>query len=88
MTEDRVAYAHSIDPCGRPDSEAAEYAYLAVHFQADQHDRLDEAIAAQLADDGEDVLTEAMFTKVGEIGFDYTRRRATVIVRSHAAKTS
>jgi Mg2+-importing ATPase len=86
LTEDRVAYAHSIDPCGRPDSEAAEYAYLAVHFQADQHDRLDEAIAAQLADDGEDVLTEAMFTKVGEIGFDYTRRRATVIVRSHAGE--
>ncbi|MGH8919587.1 MAG: HAD-IC family P-type ATPase, partial [Actinomycetes bacterium] len=80
LTEDRVAYAHSIDLSGRPDGEAAEYAYLAVHFQADRHDRLDEAIAAQLADEDEDLVTEAMFSKVGEISFDHTRRRATVVV--------
>jgi Mg2+-importing ATPase len=80
LTEDRVAYAHSIDLSGRPDGEAAEYAYLAVHFQADRHDRLDEAIAAQLADEDEDLVTEAMFSKVGEIAFDHDRRRATVVV--------
>ncbi|SEO44091.1 magnesium-translocating P-type ATPase [Amycolatopsis saalfeldensis] len=80
LTEDRVAYAHSIDLSGRPDGEAAEYAYLAVHFQADRHDRLDEAIAAQLADEDEDLVTEAMFSKVAEIAFDHDRRRATVVV--------
>ena len=80
LTEDRVAYAHSIDLSGRPDGEAAEYAYLAVHFQADRHDRLDEAIAAQLADEDEDLVTEAVFSKVGELAFDHDRRRATVIV--------
>ncbi|HET6711302.1 magnesium-translocating P-type ATPase, partial [Amycolatopsis sp.] len=81
LTEDRVAFAHSIDSGGRPDGEAAEYACLAVHFQADQHDRLDEAIVAQFAGPGDDVVTDALFTKVDELGFDHTRRRATVVVR-------
>ncbi|MEU0528926.1 magnesium-translocating P-type ATPase [Amycolatopsis tolypomycina] len=80
LTEDRAAYAHSIDLAGRPDGEAAEYAHLAVHFQADRRDRLDEAILAQLADD-DAPATEAVFSKVDEIGFDHTRRRATVVVR-------
>ncbi|UMO99949.1 magnesium-translocating P-type ATPase [Amycolatopsis sp. EV170708-02-1] len=81
LTEDRVAYAHSVDPGGRPDGEAAEYAYLAVHFQDRVRDRLDEAIVAQLADDDDDLVTEALFAKADEIGFDHVRRRATVIVR-------
>jgi P-type Mg2+ transporter len=81
LTEDRVVYSHSIDVTGRTDGEAAEYAYLAVHFQAFPHNRLDEAIAAQLAGDGDDLLTEALFTGVDEVGFDHTRRRATVAVR-------
>ena len=85
LTEDRVAFAHSIDADGRPDGEAAEYAYLAVHFQTDRHDRLDEAIIEQLAGDDEDLLTDALFTKVGEIGFDHARRRATVVVRRAGA---
>lgn len=84
LTEDRVAYAHSIDPAGRPDGEAAEYAYLAVHFQATAYNRLDEAIAEQLAEPDEDLLTEAMFTKFDEIAFDHTRRRSTVVLRRHA----
>ncbi|SFW86462.1 magnesium-translocating P-type ATPase [Amycolatopsis australiensis] len=85
LTEDRVAFAHSIDVDGRPDGEAAEYAYLAVHFQTGRPDRLDEAIAGLLAGDGEDVLTDALFTKAGEIGFDHARRRATVVVRRAGA---
>ncbi|MEQ0564520.1 magnesium-translocating P-type ATPase [Amycolatopsis sp. NEAU-NG30] len=77
LTEDRVAYAHSIDLDGRPDPEPAEYAAVAVHFQDDRSDRLDEAIAQQLSDGG----TAALFTKDGEIPFDHTRRRTTVTVR-------
>jgi len=56
LTEDRVAYAHSVDPLGRPDGEAAEHAYLAVHFQVTPLNSLDEAIAEQLADESEDLL--------------------------------
>jgi Mg2+-importing ATPase len=84
LTEDRVVYAHSIDPEGRPDGQAAEYAYLALHFQTGPRIRLDEAIHAQLADhgdDAEDLLIEALHGKVDEIGFDHLRRRGTVVVR-------
>jgi Mg2+-importing ATPase len=84
LTEDRVVYAHSIDPEGRPDGQAAEYAYLALHFQDGPRIRLDEAIHAQLtgnADDAEDLLIEALHSKVDEIGFDHLRRRGTVVVR-------
>ncbi|MBE1579575.1 Mg2+-importing ATPase [Amycolatopsis marina] len=81
LTQDRVAYAHSIDPAGRPDGEAAEYAYLAVHFQTCPHNRLDEAIIDQLATDDAPLVTDAAFTKIDEIPFDHTRRRATVVVR-------
>jgi len=81
LTEDRVAYAHSVDPLGRPDGEAAEYAYLAVHFQVTPLNSLDEAIADQLAEESEDLLYDAMFDKVDELAFDHDRRRCTVIIR-------
>jgi Mg2+-importing ATPase len=83
LTEDRVTYAHSIDPTGRLDGEAAEYAYLAVHVQDSLYNRLDEAIADQLGDSDDDLLLDATFTKVDEVPFDHTRRRSTVVVRRH-----
>nr|CTQ98440.1 Mg(2+) transport ATPase, P-type (EC 3.6.3.2) [Kibdelosporangium sp. MJ126-NF4] len=81
LTEDRVTYAHSVDLSGRPDGEAAEYAYLAAHFQTGPRNRLDDAIVDQLTGDDEPLLTDAMFALVDEIGFDHTRRRSTVVVR-------
>ncbi|TCO60849.1 magnesium-translocating P-type ATPase [Actinocrispum wychmicini] len=81
LTEDRVAYAHSIDLYGQPDGEAAEYAYLAVRFQSGPRNRLDEAIADQLAGDEDAVSNNAAYSAVDEIGFDHDRRRATVVVR-------
>ncbi|EFL08471.1 magnesium-translocating P-type ATPase [Streptomyces sp. AA4] len=80
LTEDRIAYAHSVDYSGSPDGEAAEYAGLAVRFQTDRHDRLDEAIET-LFDGEDDLVTDALFTGVAEIGFDHARRRASVVVR-------
>ncbi|WP_020660110.1 magnesium-translocating P-type ATPase [Amycolatopsis benzoatilytica] len=78
LTEDRIAYAHSVDYSGSPDGEAAEYAGLAVRFQTDQSDRLDDAIATLFE---EDPVADALFAGVAEIGFDHTRRRASVVVR-------
>ncbi|WP_275292073.1 magnesium-translocating P-type ATPase [Amycolatopsis sp. La24] len=80
LTEDRIAYAHSVDYSGSPDGEAAEYAGLAVRFQTDRHDRLDEAIET-LFDGEADLVADALFTGVAEIGFDHARRRASVVVR-------
>jgi Mg2+-importing ATPase len=86
LTEDRVAYAHSVDPLGRPDGEAAEYAYLAVRFQVTPMNSLDEAIVEQLAEESEDLLYEAMFDKVDEFAFDHDRRRGTVVVRQRGGE--
>ena len=44
LTEDRFVYAHSMNVTGRVDEFVAELAYLAVHFQDDGHDPLDQAI--------------------------------------------
>ncbi|UKD58153.1 magnesium-translocating P-type ATPase [Amycolatopsis sp. FU40] len=83
LTEDRIAYAHSVDYSGSPDGEAAEYAGLAVRFQTDRHDRLDEAIET-LFDNEDDLVADALFTGVAEIGFDHARRRTSVVVRRGA----
>lgn len=81
LTEDRIVYAHSIDITGRPDDNTAEFAYLAVHFLDGMHTQLDDAIIELLADDRHlDVLAEAAFTKIDEIGFDHTRRCSTVVI--------
>jgi Mg2+-importing ATPase len=84
LTEDRIVYAHSIDMTGRVDDAVAELAYLGVHFQDGAHDRLDEAIAELLGEQDMAVTADAAFEKVDEIGFDHSRRRATVVVaRQH-----
>ena len=84
LTEDRIVYAHSIDMTGRCDDAVAELAYLGVHFQDGAHDRLDEAIAELLGEQDMALTADAAFEKVDEIGFDHTRRRATVVVaRQH-----
>ena len=86
LTEDRVVYAHSIDPTGRIDDSVGEIAYLAVHFQESPYNGLDEAVLQHLAGDGMGAVAAAAFDKVDEIMFDHTRRRATVIVRRQAAE--
>jgi P-type Mg2+ transporter len=81
LTEDRIVYAHSIDLTGRPDDTAAEFAYLAVHFLDGAHNELDDAVAEHLAGNRDlDLLAEAAYTKVDEIGFDHARRCSTVVV--------
>ena len=80
LTEDRIAYAHSVDVTGRIDDAVAEFAYLAVHFQDGAHNRLDDAISEMLAAAEMSVIADAAFDKVDEIGFDHTRRRTTVVV--------
>jgi Mg2+-importing ATPase len=70
LTEDRVAFAHSVDPDGRPDAEAAEYAHLALHFQIAPHDRLDRAIWDQLRTGGlrEETGTSGFPDRARELG--------------------
>lgn len=81
LTEDRVVYAHAVDPTGSIDDSVAELAHLAVSLQDCPYNALDEAIAERMAGAETAVLAEAAFEKVDEIGFDHTRRLATVVVR-------
>ncbi|MBV8928079.1 MAG: magnesium-translocating P-type ATPase, partial [Mycobacteriaceae bacterium] len=84
LTEDRIVYAQSVDVSGRVNDAVAEFAYLAVHFQTSVPNRLDEAIAEMLAEPDMSVIADAAYTKIDEIPFDHTRRRATVVVsRQH-----
>ncbi|MGB8405632.1 MAG: magnesium-translocating P-type ATPase [Mycobacterium sp.] len=80
LTEDRIGYAHSVDPLGRLNTSVTEYAYVAVHFQDTGHNRLDEAITDLLADGDMPVVAEAAYDKIDEVGFDQVRRRSSVVV--------
>lgn len=81
LTEDRVVYAHAVDPTGTIDDSVAELAHLAVSLQDQLFDALDEAIVEWMAGADGALLAEAAYDKVDEIGFDHTRRLATVVVR-------
>ena len=82
LTEDRFVYAHSMSVTGRVDEFVAELAYLAVHFQEDGHDPLDQAITELLAHPDMPILADATYHKVDEIPFDHSRSRSTVVVAS------
>jgi Mg2+-importing ATPase len=80
LTEDRFIYAQSMNVTGRVDEFVTELAYLAVHFQDDGHDPLDQAITELLAHPDMPILADATYHKVDEIPFDHNRRRSTVVV--------
>jgi P-type Mg2+ transporter len=80
LTEDRIVYAHSVDVAGHFDDAVAEFACLAVHFQDGPHNRLDEAVTEMLNQQHMSVIAEAAYDKVDEVGFDYIRRLATVVI--------
>ena len=82
LTEDRFVYAQSMNVTGRVDEFVAELAYLAVHFQDDGHDPLDQAITELLAHPDMPILADAAYHKVDEIPFDHSRRRSAVVVAS------
>lgn len=86
LTEDRIVYAHSVDITGRLDDSAGEFAYTATYFQDTPYNQLDDAVTEMFAAGPTALLAEAAFTKVGEIPFDYDRRRATVVVSRQAGE--
>ncbi|WP_051580591.1 magnesium-translocating P-type ATPase [Pseudonocardia acaciae] len=85
LTEDRVAFAHSVDLDGQLDDSAVEYAYLIGRSLSGPPDRFDRAIQDYVTED-EALLARAMYTKVDELGFDHDRRRASVVVRDPAGE--
>lgn len=86
LTEDRVAYAHGLDPIGAVDDSVGELAHLAVSLQDHPYNALDEAILERLAGRDEALLADVAGHDVDVIGFDHVRRMATVVVRRRTGR--
>lgn len=76
LTEGVVRLDGALDAQGQPSDTILRYAYLNAHFQAGLNNPLDEAIQAAAQKAGLDVSSEQ---KVGEIPYDFTRKRLSVV---------
>ncbi|SCX27664.1 magnesium-translocating P-type ATPase [Mycolicibacterium fluoranthenivorans] len=85
LTEDRIVYAHSLNTAGRLDGAPAWYAAIAERHRCDVDIRYGEAITALVTEAPPDQAGAGEHTKIAEIGFDYTRRRSTMVVADGAA---
>ena len=78
LTQNQVSFYSAIDPLGQPSSEPLAYAYWNSYYQTGIQNRLDEAILeAAEANSFQSPLTHR---KLGEVPFDFARRRLSVIV--------
>jgi Mg2+-importing ATPase len=79
LTQDKVALKLHVGVDGRADDSVFAEAYLNARFQSGLRNLMDEAILDHAASEGEPI-SAAAFRKLGEIPFDFTRRRLSVIV--------
>lgn len=79
LTQNQVSFHSAIAPLGQPSSESLTYAYLNSYYQTGIQNRLDDAIleAAEASALSQLALTHR---KLGEVPFDFARRRLSVIV--------
>ena len=79
LTAGRPHLARWLEPDGTQSAAVLDYALLSALFTGGGRTSLDTAIleAAQPLDRG---VALAQYTKAGEIGFDFTRRRASVVL--------
>jgi Mg2+-importing ATPase len=85
LTQDRVVLEKHVDSGGNPSERVLDYAYLNSYYQTGLHNLLDAAILhyahvhARLAPD-------QGWRKVGEVPFDFRRRRMSVVLESAAGE--
>lgn len=77
LTSGTVTLSKALDPNGLPSTNVLRYAYLNAHYQTGLPNPLDEAINAYGVQQGLDASTEQ---KVGEVPYDFIRKRLSVIV--------
>jgi P-type Mg2+ transporter len=80
LTEDSVALETYQNLTGEKDETTFKYTFLNSHFQSGLKNPLDDAVLAH-PDAHTFSNIEADYTKIGEIPFETTRRRMSVIVR-------
>jgi Mg2+-importing ATPase len=79
LTAGRPQLTRWLAPDGTTSPRVLDYALLSAVFTAQRHNRLDQAILDRGRPLDEDVA-QAQYDKIAEIGFDYTRRRASVVL--------
>jgi Mg2+-importing ATPase len=79
LTEDRVVLVQHIDPSGKNNNDVLKYAYLNSRFQTGLKNLLDRAIIERAEEKSLKNFADRYF-KLGEIPFDFVRRRMSVIV--------
>jgi Mg2+-importing ATPase len=79
LTVGRAQLTHWVTPYGIPSATVLDYAMLSAIFTAGRHNRLDAAILDAGRPLDTDVA-EAQYEKIAKIEFDYTRRRASVVL--------
>lgn len=85
LTEGVVVLKDSFDAQGQQSAEVLRYAFLNAHHQTGLENPLDEAINAAGEQAGVDTSDEQ---KVGEIPYDFVRKRLSVVVRNQRGENT
>ncbi len=84
FTEDRIVLSLYSDPTGATDDDVCKYAYLNSFFQTGLKNPIDKAIIS-FVDENKSV-NKNDYSLIGEIPFDFKRRRLSVIVEENGSK--
>lgn len=80
LTENRITLQKYIDVTGKENKDVLEYAYLNSFYSTGMKNLIDRAIVSYAADNKLNNLGDG-YEKIDELPFDYTRRRASVVVK-------
>jgi len=79
LTQDKIALERWVDLHGQPSDEVLSLAFLNSHYQTGLKNLIDRAVLAHVELPAELKLEQA-YRKIGEIPFDFERRRMSVVV--------
>ncbi|MGE3798065.1 MAG: magnesium-translocating P-type ATPase, partial [Thermomicrobiales bacterium] len=82
LTEGRVTYASALDPFGAPSEEIRRLAWLNAHFQRGYANPIDAALLAT------DAFPVPGLACLGEVPYDFTRKRLSVLVQNEEGGVS
>jgi P-type Mg2+ transporter len=80
LTEDKITLQKYIDVNGKENLKVLDYAYLNSYFGTGLKNLVDRAIIIYAKENNIESIVKK-YTKIDELPFDYTRRRASVIVK-------
>ncbi|QOY92755.1 magnesium-translocating P-type ATPase [Massilia sp. UMI-21] len=81
LTQDRVVLERHIDIAGRESERVLDYAYLNSYYQTGLHSLLDKAVLGHARAHAR-LRPDLGWCKLGEIPFDFARRRMSVVLRA------